>query len=70
MTLPITLALMVVSGVFAGLCGWMGARPRHPLKPRMAPWQVLMMISAAVAVLMVVHLMSLLGAPTGGGRQF
>jgi hypothetical protein len=70
MTLPITLALLAASGALAALFGWLGARPRHPLKPRLAPWQLMMMISAAFAILMIVHLMTLFGAPTGGNRQF
>jgi hypothetical protein len=69
MTLPITLALLAFSGGLAALFGWLGARPRHPLKPRLAPWQLMMMVAAAFAILMVVHVMTLLGAPTGN-RQF
>jgi hypothetical protein len=66
MNLPVTLALLVLGAALAGLCGWLGARPRPPHQPRMVPWQFLMMLAAAWTLLMVVHLLNLLGAHTGG----
>ncbi|MDR3470697.1 MAG: hypothetical protein P4M09_03260 [Devosia sp.] len=69
MTLPWTLGLFALALVLAGICGWMGARPRVIGKPKMVPWQFLMMLSAACAILMVVHLLSLFGIQTGNRSQ-
>jgi VIT1/CCC1 family predicted Fe2+/Mn2+ transporter len=65
MTLTLTLILLAVAFALAGFCGWMGARPRVIGKPRMVPWQFLMMLSAAFGLLMIVHLLNLFGVQTG-----
>jgi hypothetical protein len=66
MTLQTTLALALGLSMLAALFGWLGARPPNPHRgPRLAPWRFLMMMTAAAAVLMVVHLVNLLGVPTG-----
>ncbi len=67
MTLPITLALLIIGAASAGLFGWLGARPLRPGRPRMVPWQVLMIFSAAWCIMMLVHLLSLVGVHTGAG---
>jgi hypothetical protein len=69
MTLPITLALMALGVALTGLFGWLGARPKPLGQPRMAPWQLLMVVAAAGSLMMVVHVLNLLGAHTGN-RQF
>ena len=60
---------LILAGAFLALalfCGWRGARPFDPAKgPRMAPWSLLMMLSAAALLLIVVHLANLLGMNTG-----
>jgi hypothetical protein len=54
---------LVAFGVFAG---WRGARAPNPHKgPRMMPWRFLMLLAAAGALLMIVHLINLLGVTTG-----
>ena len=62
---------LILAGAFLALalfCGWRGARPFDPVKgPRMAPWSLLMMLSAAALLLIVVHLANLLGLTTGRG---
>lgn len=65
MTLNVTLIILGVSIVLAGFCGWMGARPKVPGRPRMVPWQFLMMLSAVGVLLMAVHLLNLVGVQTG-----
>jgi len=66
MTLPLTLALLIIGAVSTALFGWLGARPLQPGKPRMVPWQILMMFAAAWCIMMVVHLLTLVGIHTGG----
>jgi hypothetical protein len=62
---------LILAGAFLALalfCGWRGARPSDPAKgPRMAPWSLLMMLSAAALLLVLVHLANLLGLTTGRG---
>lgn len=66
MTIQITLSLLIGfigAGVF---CGWRGAQPSQPAKGvRMMPWRPLMVICAAGALLMLVHLANLMGIKTG-----
>ncbi|MDR3512929.1 MAG: hypothetical protein P4L73_14935 [Caulobacteraceae bacterium] len=66
MSLIITLVLLAATLALTGLFGWLGARPKVPGRPRMAPWQFLMMLSASFALLMAVHLLNLFGLQTGG----
>jgi hypothetical protein len=67
MDIPFTLVLG--GGLLAAclFCGWRGAKPYDPARgPRMVPWSVLMMLSAAGLLLLLVHLVSLLKAGSGG----
>jgi hypothetical protein len=66
MNLSLTLALFALGAVLTALFGWLGARPRTLGKPRLAPWQFLMMIAGAGSMMMLVHLLNLVGAHTGG----
>jgi len=70
MNLPITLALLAVGVVLTVFCGWMGQRPKTPGVTPLAPWQLLMLASAAWCLMMVVHLLNLFGAQTGGGQRY
>jgi hypothetical protein len=66
MDLPITLALTLGLGALAVFAGWRGARPPDPLRgPRLVPWRPLMALSAAGAIVFLVHLVNLLGLNTG-----
>lgn len=57
------LAAFVAAGLF---CGWRGALPSQPAKGvRMIPWRPLMVVCAAGALLMLVHLANLAGFQTG-----
>jgi hypothetical protein len=66
MNLPVTVALLLASVAMTVLCGWMGARPRDYSKPRLVPWQFLMLLSAALVLVMLVGLLNELGIATGG----
>lgn len=69
MDLRLTLTLLAALAAFAVFAGWRGARPPNPHKgPRLAPWRFLMLLSAAIAVLMLVHAVNLMGMTTGNGR--
>jgi hypothetical protein len=70
LTLPITLALLGIGAALTGLFGWLGARPKQLGKPRMVNWQILMMFSAAWCLMMIVHLLNLFGATTGGQQRY
>jgi len=54
--LTLTLVLDVVAIVLALFCGWRGARPPDFSRgPRLVPWRMLMMLTAAIAVLLSAH---------------
>lgn len=66
MTLPVTIGLIGLFAALGAFCGWRGARPPNPhAGPRMMPWRFLMITSAAVVLMLVVHVVNLLGATTG-----
>lgn len=58
--------IAVAAAAFCVVCGWRGARPPDIHKgPRMVPWRLLMVSSAVVVLLMLVHLANLAGVSTG-----
>ena len=63
MNLTTTLVLLGVALAVMVFCGWRGARPPDPFKgPRLMPWRFLMVGAAAIAMLLLIHLATLLGA--------
>lgn len=63
MNLTNTLILLGVALVVMVFSGWRGARPPDPFKgPRMMPWRFLMLGAAALAMLLLIHVATLLGA--------
>lgn len=66
MGLTTTAALLAAAAAIAVFSGWRGARKPDLFKgPRLIPWRVIMLTSAAMAVLLLVHLVNLLGVTTG-----
>ncbi|MFC3076575.1 hypothetical protein ACFODL_00590 [Phenylobacterium terrae] len=66
MSLGLTLALLAAAAVLAVFAGWRGARKPDPFKgPRLIPWRAIMLTSAAMALLLLVHVVNLLGVTTG-----
>lgn len=66
LTVPVTLAVAFAAALLAALFGWLGARKPDPMRgPRLAPYRFLMLVSAAVVLIMLVHLVNLAGFHTG-----
>ena len=66
MSLTITLALLAAALGLTALFGWLGARaPDLHRGPRLLPYRFLMLLAAAGALMMLVHLVNLLGVTTG-----
>ena len=66
MDLRLTLILLAGFVAFGLFAGWRGARPPNPHRgPRLMPWRFLMLLAAALALLMLVHVVNLLGVTTG-----
>ena len=65
LTLPLTVILTIVCGLFAALFGYMGARPMNLHKgPRMVPWTFLMLLAFTATLFLLVHLLNLIGIQT------
>jgi hypothetical protein len=69
MSPSLTLILLAVASAVAVFSGWRGARPPDLSKgPRMIPWRFIMLVAGALAVLLLIHLASVLSGrtfPTG-----
>lgn len=56
---------LTITAAFVGLtafAAWRGARPPNLIKgPRMIPWRMIMVLSAAVVLYLLVHLAALVG---------
>ena len=66
MDLRTTLAIMAALVAFGLFSAWRGARPPNLQRgPRLMPWRFLMLLSAGMALLMLVHVVNLLGFQTG-----
>lgn len=62
MDLSATLATTAAFLGLTALAAWRGARPPNLLRgPRMIPWRIIMVTSAAGALMLLVHLASLFG---------
>lgn len=61
-----TFVLLGAALGFGLYCAWRGSRPPDPRRgPRLLPWRMMMVLSAAVALLALVHAVNLLGVTTG-----
>lgn len=62
MDVPVTLASTAAFLGIAAFAGWRGSLPPNLIKgPRMIPWRMVMVTSAAVVLVLLVHLASLFG---------
>lgn len=66
MPVTATLIVLAVSAAAAVFFAWRGAQPPDLVRgPRMLPYRLLMVLSASVALFMMLHLMNLAGFVTG-----
>ena len=61
MSMTLTLSLLAAALIVGGFAGWRGARPSDFLRPRMVPWRFIMLLSGALAFLLMIHVGTLLG---------
>lgn len=61
MPMTLTLWLLAAALIVGGFSAWRGARASDFLRPRMVPWRFIMLLSAALAFLLLVHVGALLG---------
>jgi len=67
MSMPLTIALLVLSVAVSILARFMSNRPVQPGRARLVPWNVILIFAGAFAILMVAHLVNLAGIETGRG---
>lgn len=62
MDLTSTLAATLAAAALLVFAGWRGARPWDPSRGvRMIPWRLVMVLSAAVVLVLLIHVGTLLG---------
>jgi hypothetical protein len=71
MNLPVTLAIVALTGAIFAFAFWRAKQPAEPLKVRMVNYHVVQIVCVVVILVMAAHLVTLLfGAPlTGGAGQ-
>ncbi len=69
MGLTLTLIILFGAAAVVALSRYMTNRPYEPGKARHIPWNLIMITAAAVGILMLVHVFSLIGIDVGGGRR-
>lgn len=71
MDLPLTLAVVALTGVLFFFAAWRAKQPAQPLKVRMVNYHVVQIFCIVVILVMGAHLVTLLfGTPlTGGAGQ-
>jgi hypothetical protein len=63
MSMTLTLSLLAGLAAMTLFAGWRGSLPPNLVKgPRMIPWRVIMVVSAAGVAMMAVHLATLIGS--------
>jgi hypothetical protein len=66
MDLTLTLAAAGALLALAVFAGWRGARPPNLHRgPRLVPWRFIMVTTAALLLVVLVHLVNLMGLTTG-----
>jgi hypothetical protein len=66
MEFGVTLGAAAGAAALAAVFGWLGARPPDLKRgPRLAPYRFLMLLCAALAMMLLVHLVNLMGVTTG-----
>ena len=70
LSLTVTLIVLALSLAGAGGLVWLEKRPVEPGRIRLFPTTPLIFIALLVAVVMIVHLLTLMGAEAGSGRRY
>ena len=65
MDLTATIAVLAAAAGLFAFGSWRSAQPADPLKPRLIPWRLVIILSGAVGVLMLAHVANLFGIQTG-----
>jgi hypothetical protein len=61
MNLEVTLIVLAIACAVFAFAQWRSMQPVDPLKPRMVPWRVVILVSGAVGIFLLVHLVTMLG---------
>lgn len=61
----ISLALLATAILLAIYANWKAGQPWDDMNPRIIPWRLVLIMSAFVAILVLVHLANLAGIETG-----
>ena len=59
-----TSIILAVCVVIAAFASWRASQPAG-LKPRLIPWQIIVIVAGAGALYMIVHLVNMMGVSTG-----
>ncbi len=57
----VTVVALIGGAVLAGTMAWLEKRPRTDLKPRMVPTTPVMFIGVLIAIMALVHILTLAG---------
>jgi len=68
LSLPVTLAILVLTGGMFAFAYWKASQPAQPLKVRMINYHVVQIICVVVVLLMVAHLVTLITGQAPRGR--
>jgi amino acid transporter len=66
MDLTLTIAIFAAAAALFAFGSWRSAQPADPLKPRLVPWRLVVILSGVVGILMLAHVVNLFGIETGG----
>lgn len=70
MDLPLTISLFVGQTVILLLCIWQDRKPVDPLKPKLLPYRLLMLILVVTSLATLAHTMAILtGKPVVPNRK-
>ncbi len=61
----ITLGVLGLAVAFTVFASHMAGRPYDIMRPKRIPWRILMILSAFLAAMMLVHIFNLVGYETG-----
>lgn len=64
MDITVTLLGMAGAGAVLAFASWRAGKPATPLKVRMAPWRLIVLLATCVLIFLSVHLFTLLGIKT------